>query len=801
MPSDRLCLITDNGTPLTAALVGLLKEQGWSKIAVLTLPSSLVNSSPPHTWDGAHTAPIADIEDSALANMLEGLQRDFGPAGSLIHLHPEFDCDLSSEVRFPKNEKEILKLVFLLAKHLAGPLKDTTNQGRAVFMTVTRIDGRIGFQPANNRSPIAGGLNGLVKTAAIEWERVFCRAVDISPEINELKAAAAILSEMSDPDTRIKEAGLSAGRRVTLSADEKDLPLELSSTPEINESRVFLVAGGGKGVTAACVKELAQRHRCRFILLGRSALLQKEPDWADHCTDDAELKKRCMDAFKAAGEKPTPRNVSALVNSIHSSREILGTIRDIEAAGARAVYLSADINDADALQQKLKAAVADLGEITAIIHGAGVLADKLIEKKTAAEFDAVYASKVEGLNSLLNAVSLGQLSHLILFSSAAGFYGNEAQADYAAANEILNKFAHLFKQHYPQCHVISFNWGPWDGGMVTPALKNLFKERNIEIIPIAAGAEILADELQAAVSDTNQVIVGSAMTIPRGLTESLATFHISRRLSLEENPFLQDHKIGDHAVLPFITAISWMAESCGGLYPGYRLLSFRDAQVFKGVTFEDSSNRQFDISVKEIQKDEARGRIDFDVRISSAGSGERPVYHYGSRIRLTREPPGEPPITTVPDLLPANGQDAADRYRNGTLFHGPVFQSVLSLQRIDESELVLACRTPIAAEAAQGRFPVGLFNYFAEDACLQALLIWVRHFHQAGSLPLKIRKGEFFRPVPFNREFLITLKPEEDSNLKLSATIVASDTSGNVYSRFEGAEAAVSRELDAKFKR
>ena len=36
--------------------------------------------------------------------------------------------------------------------------------------------------------------------------------------------------------------------------------------------------------------------------------------------------------------------------------------------------------------------------------------------------------------------------------------------------------------------MVSVNWGPWDGGMVTAALKREFEKNSITLIPLAAGA-------------------------------------------------------------------------------------------------------------------------------------------------------------------------------------------------------------------------------------------------------------------------------------------------------------------------
>ena len=104
-----------------------------------------------------------------------------------------------------------------------------------------------------------------------------------------------------------------------------------------------------------------------------------------------------------------------------------------------------------------------------------------------------------------------QLQHLVLFSSVTGFYGNPGQSDYAIANEILNKSAHIFKQSYPSCHVVAINWGAWDSGMVTAELKKIFQERKIEIIPIAVGAKMLVKEMDNTNHATAQVVIGSPL--------------------------------------------------------------------------------------------------------------------------------------------------------------------------------------------------------------------------------------------------------------------------------------------------
>jgi NAD(P)-dependent dehydrogenase (short-subunit alcohol dehydrogenase family) len=245
----------------------------------------------------------------------------------------------------------------------------------------------------------------------------------------------------------------------------------MSPRLSINPSTVILVSGGARGITAQCVIRLAARSQCKFILLGRSGFDENEPDWARDVSDEAELKRRVMSDLQARGEKPSPSKIQKVFKSIQSGREISETLRSVREAGGQAEYLSADITDRGALQEKLPEAINRMGPVTGIIHGAGSLADKLIEKKSEKDYDTVYSPKVDGLENMLACVPARQLDFLVLFSSIVGFFGNVGQSDYAIANETLNKTAYLIKCQNPACHVVSINWGPWDAGMVTPELK------------------------------------------------------------------------------------------------------------------------------------------------------------------------------------------------------------------------------------------------------------------------------------------------------------------------------------------
>ncbi|MBD0262875.1 MAG: SDR family NAD(P)-dependent oxidoreductase, partial [Tolypothrix sp. Co-bin9] len=405
---------------------------------------------------------------------------------------------------------------------------------------------------------------------------------------------------------------------------------------------VFLVSGGARGITAQCVIKLAQHQPGKFILLGRSAIAQSEPDFAQDCFEEAVLKKRIMENILSQGEKPTPMSVQKIYNSIISSLEIKQTISTIQKAGSTAEYISVDVTDPIALQEKIAAVVKRTGAVTGIIHGAGNLADKLIEKKTEQDFEKVYTAKVKGLENLLACVHPSQLQHLVLFSSVAGFYGNIGQTDYAIANEILNKSAHLIKQKYPDCHVVAINWGGWDSGMVTPELKKAFAERGIDIIPVEVGTKMLVKELNSVNRATTQVIIGSPITPPPAeLDSELRTYRIRRKMTLEANPFLVDHTIAGSQVLPATCAMSWMINACEELYPGYTYNNCREFKVLKGITFNETLASEHILELQEIAKVGSQS-IEFQATILSKNPQGRTHYHFKAFVTLLRKMPAVP---------------------------------------------------------------------------------------------------------------------------------------------------------------
>ncbi|MEC4814259.1 MAG: SDR family NAD(P)-dependent oxidoreductase [Scytonema sp. PMC 1069.18] len=572
----------------------------------------------------------------------------------------------------------------------------------------------------------------------------------------------------------------------------------MNTISTISPSSVFVVSGGAKGITAKCVIKLAQNYPCKFILLGRSELLNEEPDFAQDCFEEPALKKRIMEYLLSRGEKPTPISVQKLYNKIASNREIKKTLGAIKQAGSHAEYLSVDVTDITALKEKLAAVVEKTGAITGIIHGAGNLADKLIEKKTEQDFEKVYTAKVKGLENLLTCVKPNQLEYLVLFSSVTGFYGNVGQTDYAIANEILNKSAHLVKQRYPECHVVAINWGGWDSGMVTAELKKEFARRGIDILPVEVGTQMLVNELHPAHSETAQVVIGSPLIPPPLPLESeLRSYRIRRQLSLEANPFLLDHVIAGKAVLPATCAVSWIVDACEQLYPGYRFFSNTDFRVLKGIYLNTSSSQEYILDIQEIAKKDSE-EIIFQAKIWSKNPESKLNYHFSiAQVRLVRELPERPdykPLNLQFDnIITITGQDF---YQTKTptffpLFHGASFQELKKVINISPEKITTECVWNKISDKQQGQFPIGWVNPYSIDLSTHPLWIWMQHYHQEICLPAGQQTYEQYAPTPCNTPFYVSCEVRTKTATSVVADFIVHDTQGKVFSRLLGGKGTI----------
>ncbi|MBE9215269.1 hypothetical protein IQ247_21835 [Plectonema cf. radiosum LEGE 06105] len=84
---------------------------------------------------------------------------------------------------------------------------------------MTRLDGAFGLEQKINFGAIGGGLFGLTKTLTWEWGEVFCRAIDIHPEIDTQSCINHIKAELHDSNRLITEVAYGNQGRTTITVE------------------------------------------------------------------------------------------------------------------------------------------------------------------------------------------------------------------------------------------------------------------------------------------------------------------------------------------------------------------------------------------------------------------------------------------------------------------------------------------------------------------------------------------------------------------------------------------------------
>ncbi|MDJ0362804.1 type I polyketide synthase [Rhodococcus sp. H29-C3] len=685
---------------------------------------------------------------------------------------------------------ERLTATLLAAKYASVSLERAEGLRRA-FVTLSRLDGALGF--AGTVDPVCaliGGVGGVVKTLAAERPGLFCRALDVHPTVGADALVETLLIEISDAATDTLEVAIGDnGDRWTIvpslhgssSSHTVVDPSVTMGVTELTESDVVLVTGGARGVTALCARELGRHTAARFVLLGRTDP-DLEPAWAQG-VDDSGLQSAALTAM--AGSGATPRDVGRACAAIRAGREIAETLDDL---GDRAQYVAVDVTDTDAVRAGLSALAS---EITVVVHGAGVLADSAIGAKTVADITRVLDPKIAGLGAVLDALDAnhGPLRRIVLFTSVAGLYGNSGQADYAAANEALTRFAAAHVSSRPNLHVTAIDWGAWDGGMVTAQLREHFLGRGVTLLDPGVGARAFAEQFTHDRRDDVVILVGEAASLTDGTPALGEPFVATRRLAkLDTNPLVQAHRIGSHPVLPATFGLGAMINVVERAYPGRCVVAVRDFHVHKGIVF-DHPIESIDIRVAPDN--------DRTVRVFvTGGDTAKTVSHYVATMDLDRHP-AQAPRMSAPRL--GGGVPADELYRDARQFHAPLLHGMRRVLADSDSELVLECE--LEGEPLElGAYAGVLHNPVLADVILQGPPVLGHRLLNSACLPLGVGRIDYYAPLPMGEPWAVVVdNPRVGAvDVTIDATAIGADST--VLQKFSDVTVVTTPDLSDMFR-
>ena len=446
------------------------------------------------------------------------------------------------------------------------------------YITISRLDGRFGLgqQDTVSSNSANGALSAFAKTIAREFPDIFCRCLDIADDCHDYHNITSELLFASQQE--IGHDGTTSGYlKVTK-------PLTYPTIDSFPDDQLFLFSGGGRGITYQLAKQFLAQTTNRALLIGRSPVPKQQ--LLPELNDETAIKRQLM----LEHPRLTPRNIEIKYQTLRKNRQLRDNITELtNLYGERLTYRQVDVCD--------RQSVAELADepITGLVHGAGILNDRLLTDLTIDNFQQVYAPKVHGLQNLLEQFDPSRLQYLVLFSSLTARYGRKGQLAYAVANEILNKQAQQLSQRYPKLKVVAFNFGPWQGGgMVTPQLEKLFADEGIGLIP-QESTELCLGEIFA----TDKRSIERLMFVETPDTTRFLNYN------LNEQPLLNSHRINKKIVLPLALIIQQICRH-------QRTNTLTQTKVLKAVSFTTCYQLQLTRRANEVvlvdQQDCARYR-------------------------------------------------------------------------------------------------------------------------------------------------------------------------------------------------
>ena len=809
----KVILVTDDGQGVAQAFVKKLKARGLN-FAMLRFGEG--------GSDGENLYNVLSWSKETIAGLLETIRQEHGPFGGLIHLFPlrtwtpYGDLSLAD---WRENTQLEVKTLFHLLQLLEPDLKDAAASGSACVLSAIGLGGSFAHDPtAGQREffPGHGAISGLLKTVAVEWTDLLVKIVDLSLQEPPDALADHLIAEM-EADDGLTEVGYEGRRRLTLGLVEAPLAERAGNVLIMDSSWVILVTGGARGITSEVARELARRYRPTLILAGSSPLPPEieGPETAG-LVDPQALKRALIDTQERRGQLVNLAEVEAAYRQLLKDREIRSNIAALRDFGARVKYFQVDVRDEPQFGGLIDDLYHTYGRLDGVVHGAGIIEDRLLKDKTWESFYRVFGTKTESAFILSRRLRPETLKFLALFSSIAGRFGNRGQGDYTAANEVINKLAVYLDARWPG-RVVSINWGPWDKtGMVSPEIKRQFAERGVGLVPPEAGAAIFDLEMQKGRKGEAEVVVGngfwreaaispspcqSAAQLP--LLQNLAfvqrtnsLLEMVKSLDTAQDLYLQDHRLDGKPVLPAAMAIELMAEAAQMGCQDWKVVGAKDIRVFKGIILENN-HVNIRLSVRPNgNMSSAPDTIGLAVDITDV---ERPeIKFYRADIIMSRNQSASGPQQLLPEMdlkkFPISARESYARF----LFHGPRFQSIQRIEGISKQG-ILATIAPSTPDKCLAGEPLGnwLLDPVVLDCGPQLAIIWARHYHDITPLPSSFKAVHLYRPFPASSPIRCYLQCLEGSgNTSIFANVYYMDQEGKLLGMIEGLESTGSKSLN-----
>ncbi|SFJ80464.1 type I polyketide synthase [Thermoflavimicrobium dichotomicum] len=549
--------------------------------------------------------------------------------------------------------------------------------------------------------------NAFAASLHLERPNAKIRVIDLSPALKPQAIVKNVLLEISAED-----AFISVGydehnvRRVPQAIVQrpKSYPSRLI---EWTKEDVILVTGGAKGITAECALGVAKSTGAKMALVGSSAL--------------------------------------------EKSREVQKTLERYRQEGLVCQYYQCDITDRSAVEQLIKTVQEELGQVTGVIHGAGLVHSRRAEQITLEAFLREIGPKVFGALNLCDVLKDQPPKLFIGFSSLTGLSGMAGNTSYGFANEVLQLILRRFEKEHLETQVLAVAFGVWDevGMGARSGSINFLEKKGVYAIPVSEGVErfvhLFHHDPQAKQVVVTAKIDGLDTWHPRPVKrekefrfiEEIVTDYpevelVTRvHLDLERDSYVKDHVFNGTYLFPTVFGLEAMAQAVSYVtgIEDFSRVRIEDIQLKLPIVLDPKKGVTVEVRA-EVLEDR---RVVTEIRTEQTGFAKA---HFAATFVFPSEVEVKKQDVSFPEE-PLAIEPKEDLY-GPLMFQGPLYQRIEKVYDVkyNQEQKTGSCQFTARAESME-EFLLG--DPYHHDALLQSVQMVVP---QDVCLPVQIASFE-----------------------------------------------------------
>jgi len=215
---------------------------------------------------------------------------------------------------------------------------------------------------------------------------------------------------------------------------------------------------------------------------------------------------------------------ATLALAARSQEKLQELVRQIEAAGGKAVAFPLDVGDEEQIKSAFKAVIAQFGKIDILVNNAGITRDQLVMRMKRADWDSVlntnltsaYLCTQQAISSMLKQ----RWGRIINVTSIFGQMGQAGQANYAASKAGLIGLTMAIAREVGSRNITCNAVAPgFIETAMTSGLSEDFKQNAVKMIPLGrvGSPDDVASAVAFLASDEASYITGHVLNVNGGM--------------------------------------------------------------------------------------------------------------------------------------------------------------------------------------------------------------------------------------------------------------------------------------------